>query len=321
MQFKRFLIPAAAAIAVLASCATYRIEPRYVEAKPAFAASLEGKTLALEPIEVTLGASRFAVDLRDVTLTVNGQEVVLQKRFLTEAEELGLGRFGVLDVNILKKAKTDAGRLSAYAGELLLSALDGSRDYAVPFFKGLGESNMGQLSNRPVDYDRSARPVKAVFDASARRSTLYSGVSVLPSASAPSPAELRLSAEILLDSEVVQIISNSSTMPADDSGMPAMPGDYFLTMTASVLFHLYDAATDKEIATDKTKSEWALKPHTKKTIRIPARKGDADAYAKYFRSVELEPYAREAVKGAVDSILPLIDSFYVNTYHSIKAEK
>jgi len=128
------LLGALVAVAILtASCATYQIRRDSVEAMPALANQLSGKVLAIEPTVVTFGASRFAIDLRDVHLSVNGSEVQLERRYLAKEQDNMLGPIGVLDVDILTKAHTDPARVGAYAQEVLVGGFAGNRDWKVGF--------------------------------------------------------------------------------------------------------------------------------------------------------------------------------------------
>lgn len=310
-----------AASALAFACASYQIRTDSLPVVPAEVAKLQGKSVAVQPVEISFGSSRFAIDLRDLKLTVNGQEVQLQTRFIDEFDDMTLGHVGLLDVNIFAKTKVDAAKLSEFGGDLLVNAMEGKHDYHLPFFKGLGESNMGQLSNRPYSQDRSVNPPEDAYGATTGPATVYSSAVLLAPGQAPEGSDLILKTEISLSNEIVQVISNTSTMTVGSSGMPAKADDYFLSIFGSLLFTLADAKTGQVYVTEKSKSEWSMKPVLVRNIKLPVNKGDAAAFAKYFRTVDLQPYAQEAVQAALESMLPLVDSFYVNTFHSVKVEK
>lgn len=54
-------------------------------------------------------------------------------------------------------------KLSLLLCAVLQAGLAGTYDYHIGFVKGLGEDNMGELSNRPLEYDRSVFPPKVGF--------------------------------------------------------------------------------------------------------------------------------------------------------------
>ncbi len=131
---------AIASIAMLPlSCATYVYQAKTTTATAPYAQRLEGKTVGIVPFEVSFGAPRLTVDLRDSTLTVNGQEIKLQTRYIAHDENLDIGKFGVLDVNIFKKAGVHVAKVSEAVNKALVDGLSGKRDYQVPFMRGFGE--------------------------------------------------------------------------------------------------------------------------------------------------------------------------------------
>jgi hypothetical protein len=301
-----------------ASCASYRTRTESLPTMPPNAQAMSGKSVAILPTTLSFGAGRLALDLRDVKLTVNGQEVILQKRFIATDDDMSLGKVGVLDVDILTKAKVDKAEAADFCAQALAGGLSGARDYNVPFFKGLGESNMGMLSNRPYEVDNFAYPPVSAYLPATGPTTLFSSVKTVPSGGAGG-ADLVFASDISISSEILEVIEPGSSLSPDDK--PLMKGDYFLSLFGSYRFSLKDAATGAVLVDEKTKSEWTTKPVLVKYYRIPVSKGDADAYAKYFRSVDFEPFVEKALAAAIESELPLLAPFYVNTYHAIKVEK
>lgn len=300
------------------SCASYRTRTESVPTLPPNSQTLSGKSVAIQPTALSFGASRLALDLRDVKMTVNGQEVILQKRFIATDDDLTLGKVGVLDVDILTKAKVDKAVAAGFCSRVLAGGLGGTRDYTVPFFKGLGESNMGTLSSRPYEVDNFAYPPVANYLPATGPTTLFSSVETVP-AGETGGADLVFASDISISSEILEVIEPGSSISPDDK--PLMKGDYFLSLFGSYRFSLRDAASGAVLVDEKTKSEWTTKPVLVKYYRIPVDKGDADAYAKYFRSVDFEPFVEKAAAAAIESALPLLVPFYVNTYHAVKVEK
>jgi len=320
MHLRSFTVTAIVAATLLVfSCATYRIRTESVPTMPPNADALRGKSVGVLPTTVSFGASRFAIDLRDVKVTVNGQEVKLQDRHIAKDDDIALGKVGVLDVDILGKSKVDKAALGAFCQDVLVEGLGGKRDYNVPFFKGLGESNMGALSNRPYTLDRSVYPPKEVYADGPSPATLFSSVAARGAGSIEG-VDLVLRSEISISSEILEVLEGpSSSISVDDK--PIMKGDYFLSLFGSYRFSLVDAKTGAVVADEKTKGEWTTQPVLVRNMRVPAANGDAEAYAKYFRTVDFNAYARVAAAAALESVLPLFTPFYVNTYHSEKVEK
>jgi len=315
----RFLgLAAILASTLFAACATYRIRTESVPTMPPNAEALRGMSVAVQPTTLSFGAARLAIDLRDARITINGEEIILQKRFIANDKDQTLGEVGVLDVDILTKAKVNKAAASEFCTQLLVDGLGGKRDYFVPFFKGLGEDNMGNLSSRPYEVDSFSYPPKSAFLPATGPTTLFSSVKAVPTGFSEG-ADLIFTSDISISSEVLEIIEPSSSLSPDDQ--PLRQGDYFLSLFGSYRFSLRDAKTGAVIVDEKTKGEWTTKPVLVKYYRIPVQSGDADAYAKYFRSVDFKPFVEMAAATALESVLPLLTPFYVNTYHAEKVEK
>jgi hypothetical protein len=319
---KRVLACAAAAALMAASCASYQFRHESVPALPPAAAALSGKSVGVAPVEVSFGAGRLAIDLRDLTMTVNGQDLRLERRYLVKEKDDFLGLIGVLDVNIFKKEGISPASVGLPMQELFVSALGGGHDYNVGFFKGLGESNMGTLSNRPYYADTASYPYKDVYSEPTGPVSLFSSVVALKAGEDPSAAgvDLVLKADFSVSSEVVELLENPPSSLADENGRYKRMGDYLLSMLGSMRYSLADARTGEVLVSQKSKSEWAAAPNFRKDVYIPVGNGDADSYAKYFRTVDLSPYALAAARSMVESVLPLLCPFYVNTSHRVKAE-
>lgn len=295
-----------AAVAVLAaSCGTFQYGVKAVAYHPANEAALKGKTLAIQPVEVSFGGMRANLDLRGA-VKVNGRD--LFGTYLAQDKSAGLGTFGVMDTNILKLAKTDKQAVSDAVTADLRAYLTGARDFRVSFFNGLGEGNYGELSNRSlqvVSPDRPS-PLKPVGDP-------------LPpyflSVAAGGPADLTLSSQLELTSEVVEILTAPDPAPgATLDQMDSLPkaGQYWLRINAYVSFQLKDAQ-GQLVASDRDKFGYTVKDVVQAQYKIPVAKGDGEGFYKYFRTQDLLPYAQAAVAGFLESMAPRLAPFYVNT--------
>jgi hypothetical protein len=303
------------------SCASVKLVTRSLPADSTSRGNLSGKSIGIIPFAIDFDATRVAIDLRDVKLTVNGQEIILQERYIARDEDISLGKIGILDVNILTKAGTKKEPLSSAATDILKGGLSGTYDYHVGFLKGLGEDNMGELSNRPIDYDRSVFPPVVIYTGAAA-SPYYSTVTVLPAGTKPEKAgtDLVLTGNISISNEVVEILE-----PPDKTGVSIRTspeqGQYYLTMKGFVTFTLSEVKTGKVIATEASKSEWPVRTDISQNILLPVQNKDAAAFAKYFRTVDLSPYALDTVKQFVPLFLPLLSPYFVNTTHQVAEEK
>jgi len=312
------------AVLLLTACASVQVVTRSKNTIPSYRDKLEGKSISIIPFGVSFGASRFVMDLRDVTVTVGDQSFKLQERYIAKDKDRELGEIGILDVDILTKSKTDKEIASRLIVELLKSGLTGTLDYHIGFFKGLGEDNMGELSNRPIDYDRSVYPPKVIFLQADNPAVFFTDIQVLEPDTRPTAAntDLVLTGDVSISSEVVEVLSDPNTGFAMNptAHIPAV-GDYYLTLFGSVRFKLIDVKTGEVIVSEKTKRDWPVKDIIAGNIYLPVKKGDASAYAKYFREVDFIPILTETINNFLPSILPLITPYYVNTTHQVKAEK
>jgi len=314
---KVFLI--ATALSVLVSCATYRIETRTVPVSVPYAEQVHGRTLGVEPFTVSFGASRLALDLRDVTLIVDGQEIKLRTRYITKEDDISLGKIGILDTNIFKKAKVSEKNVAEKVNEVLLRGLSGTYDYNIGFFKGLGESNMGQLSNRPVERDDSKYPPTFSYLPATGATSYFSKVDFIPVHTEPTNSgyDYVLTGEISISNDVVEVIEDP---PSSDMNKPKA-GSYFITVLASVNMMLVDSKTGKVVIDENTKIDYPVRNAGSFNVPIDTPKGDAAAFAKYFRTVNLESYAVDQALVLLTAQFPKLAPFYASTFHNIKVDK
>jgi hypothetical protein len=313
------------ALALLASCASVQLVTRATRASPPYSDQLAGKSISIVPFKVTFGASRFLIDQRGIT--PSGQPFQLQDRYIAKDTDERLGNVGILDVDILTKSKTDAQAVQQAVTVFFAAGLTGTLDYHIGFFKSLGEDTMGELSNRPIDYDRSAYPPRVTFLPTGATGTFYTDVVVLaPGADAAEDrTDLVLTGDVSISSAVVELLSIPPGIQiqyqVDPTAKAPKVGDYYLTLRGSMQFKLIDVKTGEVIATEKSRREWPVMDGIADTIRIPVSNGDAPAYARYFRSANFTPVVIEAVKKGLPSMLPLVAPYYVNTTHQVAVEK
>ena len=311
------------ALALIVSCASVQLVSRSDAAAPAYVDQLKGKTIAIVPFEVSFGASRFVIDLRGVTVTSGGKSFPLQTRYIAQDKDNRLGEIGVLDVDILTKAGTDKKAIQDSVTQIMKAGLGGAYDYHIGFFKGLGEGNMGELSNRAVDYDRSVYPPALKFTQDAPPG-IYADIRVLPPRTAVADAgtDLVVTGDVSITSEVVEVLSGPTNVQSSDpSAHLPQPGDYYLTLRGTIHFTITDTKTGKVIASEKTPRDYPVMDIVASNILIPAKKSDAAAYATYFRSVDFNQITMTEIQNVLPSLFPLMTPFVVTTTHQVAAQK
>lgn len=110
-----------------------------------------------------------------------------------------------------------------------------------------------------------------------------------------------------ISSEVLEVLSVSADVADSyrmDPASTPKTGDYYLSLLGSIRFRLVDAKIGKLIATERSPREWPVVDMIADDIRVPVRKGDVAAYAKYFRSVDFTPQALDSLKKVLPSVLP-----------------
>jgi hypothetical protein len=328
MRMNRTRLPVVlCALTVLVSCASVQLVTRAERAAPPYKDQLARKSIGIMPFNVSFGASRFVTARSGITVTSADRAVQLPDRFLAKDTDDRLGDIGILDVDILTKSKTDAQAIQQAVAVFFKAGLAGTLDYHIGFFKSLGEDTMGELSNRPIQYDRSVYPPRVTFMPAAATDAFYTDVRVLGPGTdaAAAGTDLELIGDVSISSEVVELLSIppqiSIHYQVDPTAKAPSVGDYYLTLRGSMRFRLIDVKTGAVIATEKSRREWPVKDIIADTILIPASRGDAAAYARYFRSASFTPMVIDAVKKALPSMLPLVAPYYVNTTHQVAAEK
>ena len=120
--------------------------------------TIQGKSIAVLPFDIEFSASRFAIDLRDATIKINGQEIKLQNKYIVEDQDDYLGEIGIIDVNILKILGVSEEKIKKGASTIIKKVLDNGKNYNIPFFNGFGEGKSGYISNKELSIDQSTWP-------------------------------------------------------------------------------------------------------------------------------------------------------------------
>ena len=307
---KKTFIAALVVSAALASCASYRSYMVPEPAKEAYGAQLEGKTLAIKPFAVEFYNSR------GLTVTFDYVKVgkSYTKRYAVEENSLAFNAtVGVMQRNILEKSKTGVDALSRIATAAIKAGALGQADYAVPFMKGLGSGNMGQLSNRPIEYDYATTPATLRFLPADGPVSYFSDVMIAGEPGASS-ADYYLEGEIQLDNEIQHILTYPNPAYGSFERFPKQ-GDYYLYVRCSVNFKLYDARTGAVVATEKTKLAFPVTPGSQDYYYIPI--GDPKDYYELdsFLPLDYSEFAAKAVEKVVTGIYPFISPYTANVQY------
>lgn len=302
-------------LAFAASCASYRSYMVPEPAKEAFGAQLEGKTLAIKPFAIDFYNSRgLTVDFDYVKI---GKTYT--KRYAVEENSMTFNAtVGVMQRNILEKAKTSVESLSRIATEALRAGALGQVDYALPYMKGLGSGKSGQLSNRPIEYDYATTPATLGFLPSDGPTSYFSDVKVAGESGASS-ADYYLEGEIQLDNEIQHVLTYPNPAYGTFERLPKQ-GDYYLYIRCSVYFKLYDAKTGAVVATEKTKLAFPIAPVSQDYFYIPI--GNPDDYYELdsFLPLDYSEFAAKAIEKAVTGVYPFISPYIANVQYIEKVE-
>jgi hypothetical protein len=286
--------------------------------EPAISERARGSSLLVSPAAIRLSASRAEFDLRDVTVSVNGEVFTLGGRYLETIDDIDLGKVGVLDTNIFKKARVDEAALSAYATTRIAESAAGNQDIRIPIDRQ--SPDVGEYSSRPLVYDLTKYPWVGTFDAAGQPlPPLFSGVSAVPGGAA---ADYTLSVELTIRSEVFEILGNDVSIQDRyrfTSHKPTM-GDYYLSFLAYATFKLTDRS-GAVVMDEKTKQAFPVVFGAGAQIYLPVQNKDADGYAKYFRGYDFNVDARSIVDRIVDQIVLVLRPLYRNVNQYVKVDE
>lgn len=279
-------------VAAFSSCVSGTLVYVNNPAESKYEAMFQDKSIGVEPFEVEFSSSRFAIDLRGVTFSVNGQEVVLQKEFITEVDVDDFGRVGILEINALKKTNANKENIQAGMSDEWISGLLGKTNYKVGFFNGFGEGNSGYLSNVPME---KTPDYQDLFLAPEKATTYFSEVRDLRSESSDG-LDYILRGYVDISNEVVELITldpdNINHFPSDDD---PQVGQYYLLFNAYIEWEIVDVKTGEIVVDYREKSADMINTRTSKKVLLPVAKGDDKMFNKFFKTTDLAPFALEEV--------------------------
>ncbi|QEN04630.1 hypothetical protein EW093_07910 [Thiospirochaeta perfilievii] len=287
------------------------VESRYSEI-------FSNKIIGVEPFDVEFSSSRFAIDLRDVSLSVNGQKVVFQKKYITKVDVDGLGEVGILEINALKKTDADANLIQSQVTKEWILGLLGDSNYTVGFFNKFGEGNSGFLSNRPLERDEN---YEFVFLPTDKPTTYFKEVRDLTNISADG-VDYILRGYIDISNEVVELLTPeedeySNRVFEDTSTV----GGYYLLCNAYIEWEIVDVVTNEVVVNYKEKSDDRINTRNSIKILLPIPNGDSNAFESYFNNKDLTPFASKEVLELMPRAYQFMAPYYKVTSRFIKDQE
>lgn len=280
------------------------------------------KVIGVEPFEVEFTSSRFAIDLRGVKMSVNGQDMVLQKKYLMKTDIRDLGEVGILEINALKKTGADKELVKAEINKEWISGLLGYTNYKVGFFNKFGEGNSGFLTNVPLE---NTPKHQINFLPSERPTTYFKEVRDLTTNSKDG-LDFILKGYLDISNEIVELIEieedsyNSGLMASMDSDGP-QPGQYYLLCNAYIEWEIIDAITGEIIVDYNEKSVDLINTRNSTRVLLPIPNGDSEAFSRYFRNNDLTQYAIDEVITLMPRNFQFMAPYYKVTSKFIKDEE
>ena len=177
---------------------------------------LEGRTIGVMSFPAQFSSLHFTIDLRDVKITIGGQPVVLQDKYLKIYDDSNVGKLGILEANFLRLTGADIAAIENAVNEEWVAGLSGATDYHLGFFNGLGEGNMGEISNRPLIYDQSGYPMKVSYSPAEGPLSYFSSIEKLPEGTEAGTVkkDFILKGSLDINNEVVEITAFPKKSPS-----------------------------------------------------------------------------------------------------------
>lgn len=315
MKGMKYLLLGVAA-ATLASCGSMKLATVTTEIAPESVMPFAGSSLAIVAPEIDLEPSTSKVDLREAELTVNGQKIQLMGRYLDEVDDMFLGRVGILDTNIFKKAKVDVASLGGTFASLLLKGLEGKEDFRFPI--NPEQLGAGDYSSRPLVYDFTAYPYAADYAPDGK-----SLESVFSAVTLGGGGDLSLDIVVTIRSDVVEILTDDVYIQNKYLGADHQPhaGDYYLITYAYVSYELKDAKTGKVVLNQKTNKASIATYVVDRVEYLPVKNKDAEAFATYFRTYDFNRNAEALVTELAHGMIPAFRPVYRNLNQYVKVEE
>ena len=315
----------AGAALLMFACGTYQTVLIDLESDNDLSEKLAGKSICVLPFTGEFSSSRFVIDLRGISLSINGQKVTLSKKYLKKDDDPRLGNIGILEVNPIGKQNGDIDLVTKAARLMFINALKNDTPYKGTWAigLGLGQGNSGLITNRPMSIENSAFGPKFIID----EESPHPGYFSLVEAADPGDAkdyDLNLLAYIDISNEVVEIISP----PDSPSGMDFLgegpliePGQYYLAVYARILWKIVDSHTNDVIAEPDTDIGYEVYFPITGDYLLPIANGDAKAFENWFENADMTEYAIQAVYASVVHSAPIFTPFNVYTTKVVEVEK
>lgn len=307
----------AGATAIFSSCIGMQLATVTTQDTPNIARVAQDSSLYIAPVELNLTSSRAEFDLRDVTVSINGQEFKLGGRYLEEIEDSDLGEVGILDTNIFLKADVDTEILAKYLANYLGENISGDKDIRIPFNKNQPDAAL--YSSLPLIYDFSQYPwVSSVDPNGEALDPIFKEID-----QNPVNADYELSISIDFRSEVFEILSTDQYIQNKHMMANHKPekGDYYLSYFVILNYTLTDTISREIVMTEKSPQTTIQTRGIRNYTYLPIANKDADAYAKYFRSYDFTEAAEGILSQLADTMLLSFRPMYTHINKYVKVEE
>ena len=228
---KKAILVIAAVASLMASCAM--LAPSvYVNNPGGQKVSLKGKSLAILPFEIKYQSTRLAIDLRNIKITINGQEAIIQNKYIVKDNNDDIGEFGVLDLNILDKEKVARDAISRAVTRALLNAAEQKTQYQIAFMRGLSFGEFGWLTSGPMKKNEQTQQLE--FDPAYVPEPFFSKVEIIEPEDKNKLAgfDYILSGSFNIDNELIQVITGRPPRFMDDPIV--IPGEYYIRLVPNL---------------------------------------------------------------------------------------
>lgn len=314
---KKFFLLASMMIILLSSCASTKLVTKVSVTEPVSATIPAGSSIYVEPDLYFSGLSNDFLDLRDVTVSINGSAPIsLGGRYLEKKNDMNLGNIGVLDTNIFEKAGLSEEKMSDYFVNTFINKITTKDD---DYYFSYTEDSLN-------NYCYSTRPVIYNFESYPYGVTIGDGDYIDPIfvAGTKDNSDYTLKAKVSIMNEVVEILETDLAIQNQYTFAEHKPseGDYYMCYTAYTEFSLVDNKTNKEVLNQKTKMPGIYVFYTNiENKYLPIQNADADAYAKFFREFDFTDECERVINKLINGMLPAFRVYYSNNNMRVKVEE
>lgn len=314
---KKIFLFASMLVVLLSSCASTKLVTEVSITEPVSVQIPAGSSIYVEPDLYFSGLSNDFLDLRDVTVSINGSEPIsLGGRYLEKKSDMKLGSIGVLDTNIFKKAGLSEKEMSDYFVETLINKITTNEDYYFNYFED--SLNTYCYSTRPVIYDFETYPYGITIGDGDYIDPIF-----VPGTEKNS--DYKLKARVSIMNEIVEVLEDDISIQNQYMFEEHKPseGDYYMAYTAYTEFSLIDNKTGKEVLNQKTRMPGVRVFYTDmENTYIPVENSNADAYAKYFREeFDFSDECKRVINKLINGMIPAFRVYYCNMNTRVKVEE